>query len=355
MSSSKIGPRGTLIAALVASVALVLALPAGSQASKSPKTRVTTDRATHLRGSTALLTGVVDPAGVATSYYFQYGTTTAYGAQTPTVSAGSGETKVPVGQPVSGLTPGVTYDFRIVGLLAGQSTPSLLGHNKTFRAGGTTSSRLLFKLTKPTAPNAWGKSFLISGTLTGVGGANAQIALQASPYPYLEPFVNIGATGFTNAAGAFSFRVSNLAMNTQFRVVTFGSLPVFSQVITEQVEVNLTLHAAATKRPGVVRLYGFVTPAMVGKTVLIQLQKAVRPHGKSENTSRYVTESVTKVKRRGVTFSEFSDIVEIHHTGHYRATLKLAKGAIDSGTSANVTIRETVPRAKHSRRGHKKH
>ena len=156
-----------------------------------------------------------------------------------------------VGQPVTGLTPGATYHFRLV-VLAGGTTYD--EHDKTFVAGGTTSKRLTFKLDKVTAADVYGSPFVISGTLSGLGGANAPIALQASPYPYLEPFVNIGAAGTTNAVGAFSFRISNLTTSTQFRVITLGTLPVYSPVVTEQVALNVSLRVSATKRPGFVLL-----------------------------------------------------------------------------------------------------
>jgi hypothetical protein len=347
---SKTGPRRTLLAALLASVALVLMLPAGSL-SATPKPHASTGSATHLRGSSALLTGTVFPEGAETSYYFQYGTTATYGLQTASASAGNSAGKVPVGQPVSGLVPGTVYHFRIVALVAGKPEP-LVGHDAAFTAGGNASTHLLFSMTKPSGPNVYGRSFLISGTLSGVGSANAPVELQASPYPYLEPFVSIGATGTTNAAGAFSFRVRNLATNTQFRVVTTGRLPVYSPVVTEQVALSVTLHAAATRRTGFVRLYGTVTPAAVGKQIVFQLEKAIRPTGNSENSTRFVTEFVSKVKRGGQTFSRFSEVVEIRHAGRYRAFIKLPKGPIDSGTSNSVTIRNTAPAGKHGKRKH---
>jgi len=70
-------------------------------------TGVTTKRAT--------LTGTIDPHGEETSYYFNYGPTTSYGARTPEVAAGSGDGEQQVSsQPVSGLLADTTYHVQVV-------------------------------------------------------------------------------------------------------------------------------------------------------------------------------------------------------------------------------------------------
>ncbi|HYM46351.1 MAG TPA: hypothetical protein VES65_09380 [Solirubrobacteraceae bacterium] len=331
-----------------------LALPFAPQAAAKPpkiKSRVVTGSAQHVRGSTALLTGLVFPAGTETSCYFQYGTTTAYGSQTPTLAAGNGIAKVPVGQPVSGLTPGLTYHYRLVGVALGKT---LLGHDRTFIAG-TQGARLVFQIAKTSTVDVFGTPFTIRGVLSGAGNANHPIALQASPFPYLEPFENVGAPSATNATGAFSLRVTNLALSTQFRVVTLDKLPVYSPVVTERVAVHVILHASPTRRKGFVRLYGTVAPAKAGTRILFQLQKSSRPSGKSEITVRFVTVAGTTLKRGSSAFSRFSSVVEISHAGRYRAFVKLGgNGPQVSGASTNVLIRSTVPGRKGKGKGKRK-
>ncbi len=58
--------------------------------------------------------GTVDPQGQPTTFHFEYGTTTRYGSSTPEQSAGSGTTPVTVSATVSGLKPGVVYQYRVV-------------------------------------------------------------------------------------------------------------------------------------------------------------------------------------------------------------------------------------------------
>ncbi len=71
-------------------------------------------------GSTwATLRASIDPHGTPASYYFQYGTTSAYGSQIPAApgaSLGAGSGDVEVTQRVSGLQAGTVYHYRVVGL-----------------------------------------------------------------------------------------------------------------------------------------------------------------------------------------------------------------------------------------------
>jgi hypothetical protein len=356
MNSSHSGPQGVVRALLTACLACLVLLPGAAARAGTVGPRVTTGGVQHVRGTAALLTGNVTPNGTDTMYYFQYGPTTAYGTQTPTVDVGSGNTKVRVGQSVTHLVSGTTYHYRIVGLPAGK--PPIVGHDKTFIAGHKHTG-LTFKFAKTTVTQVFGRSFLISGTLSGTGAGNHAVALQASPYPYLEPFENVGAAGSTNGAGAFSFRVSHLALSTQFRVVTLDKLPIYSPIYRVSLAVHVNLHVAKTKRTGYVRLYGTVAPARNGAHVSFQLQRAARPHGKNESSVRLQTVATTKLKRGGHTYSRFSSVVQIHTAGHYRAAVKLGKGPYASGASSYVTIRTVAPATKrgHHKRAkkHKKH
>jgi hypothetical protein len=60
------------------------------------------------------LSGKVDPGGLSTTYYFDYGVTLGFGERTPAASAGSGGGYVPVSANVSGLSEGTSYLFELV-------------------------------------------------------------------------------------------------------------------------------------------------------------------------------------------------------------------------------------------------
>jgi DNA-binding beta-propeller fold protein YncE len=65
----------------------------------------------------ATLTGTLNPRGTETHYYFQWGTSAAYGKVAPESpgDAGAGKGEVQVSAPLSGLVPNTTYHFRLVG------------------------------------------------------------------------------------------------------------------------------------------------------------------------------------------------------------------------------------------------
>jgi hypothetical protein len=65
-------------------------------------------------GTSATLAGTVDPNGHSTSWYFEYGRTAAYGTKTASQNAGTSKGARAVSVPISGLTPGTTYHFRVV-------------------------------------------------------------------------------------------------------------------------------------------------------------------------------------------------------------------------------------------------
>ena len=76
----------------------------------------TTGTATGLGLTTAILQGLVDPNGAATSYAFEIGRTTAYGDRIPVAPAavGSDDVAHAVEQTATGLAAGTLYHYRVV-------------------------------------------------------------------------------------------------------------------------------------------------------------------------------------------------------------------------------------------------
>lgn len=118
--------RGRLLGAAVV-LSVVVAVGAASAAAPS----VVTGSATAITATTATIAGTVDPNGVATTWQFEYGTSTGYGSQSPSTpqAAGSGTSPVAVSRGLTGLTGGVTYHYRLTATNADGTT---VGSDETF-------------------------------------------------------------------------------------------------------------------------------------------------------------------------------------------------------------------------------
>ena len=318
---------------------LVLALAAGAQApalgASTPTTaspsapalkppRVFTGSVEALTASSATLKGKVDPEGSASTYYFQYGPTAAYGSQTPTVPAGGGTQETPVTQAVAGLVPYTTYHFRIVA--ASSAVGTVEGQDVTF-----TTKKVPLSLSLAPAPNpvVFGRPLSVSGTLSGTGNAGIEVLLQGNTFPYTHGFHDLTSAEPTDASGAFSFPVADLLASTQLRAVTVARPSVLSPIVTEVVTVRVTLNVRRARRHGFVRLYGTVTPSEPGASVAFELM--TRAH-------RYVAISGTVVHGAGGV-SSFARTVRLRRRGLYRALVPVAAGAQISGRSRPVLIR----------------
>jgi hypothetical protein len=126
--------------------------------STSAAPTVTTKPASEIKDTSAKLNGDVNPSGVATTWYIEYGTSTGYGSKTPVASAGSGTSPNSVSATVSGLAHGTAYHFRLVA---------------TNASGTSTGSDQTFTTTGPPVPK--------TGSATGVGTTTATLTGTLDP------------------------------------------------------------------------------------------------------------------------------------------------------------------------------
>ena len=100
---------------------------------------VSTGGATAITATSATLNGSLNPQDQATTYHFEYGTTSGYGATTPnqTLSA-SDSTSHAVSADISGLTTGASYHYRLVATSASGTTA---GDDRTFTAAPAPAGR----------------------------------------------------------------------------------------------------------------------------------------------------------------------------------------------------------------------
>jgi hypothetical protein len=73
-----------------------------------------TGAATGVTATKATLNGTVNPDGLPTRWWFEYGPTEAYGSRTEVQEAGEGSEAVAVDAALEGLEPGTTYHYRLV-------------------------------------------------------------------------------------------------------------------------------------------------------------------------------------------------------------------------------------------------
>jgi hypothetical protein len=162
-----------------------------------PPPLASTNAASSVGQNSATFAGSVDPNGMGTTAYFQYGTTASYGYTTDPQSVGSGTSSLTVTQAVFGLMCNAPYHFRIV---ATSSTGTSAGSDQTLTTSACTPSAF-YTLTpcrvvdtrNPTGPLG-GPALLAGGdrtfSVTGVCGIPSTArALSA----------NVTATGGTDA------------------------------------------------------------------------------------------------------------------------------------------------------------
>ena len=92
---------------------------------------VSTGEASSVQPTSVVLNGTVNPGGLATTFLFEYGTTPSYGSKIPLPSKliGSGTSDVPVSEVLSGLAPGTTYHYRVIG---SNAEGTIYGEDRSF-------------------------------------------------------------------------------------------------------------------------------------------------------------------------------------------------------------------------------
>ena len=192
-------------------LALVAAAPANADA---PVAR--TGPATSVGARSAIVSGAVDARGASTSWYVEYGTTTAYGARTEARSAGNGTSAVDVSQQLTRLETGVTYHYRVVATNAGGTSR---GADQAFTTSG--------------APEvATGAAWAIGPTSANVGGSVDPNGRSTGWWIEYGPTTRYGSRTDTRSAGsgpapiAVSVRLTGLAAGAtyHFRVVAANDI-----------------------------------------------------------------------------------------------------------------------------------
>ncbi len=340
--------------ALLASAAL-LGAGAAAQAAGASATLVSvaTGKVSHAVGANAQLNGNVKAPTVATSVFFKYGPTLAYGHVTKAIAvAPPAEPKtIKIGEPVTGLLANWHYTICATFTNPAKGVETVCGKDAIFK-GSKKATKLKFVLPKGKEERisvVYGGTLELAGSLSGANNGLRGLALQATPFPFTDPFTAVGGTIVTGRTGAFIFRVPRMLQNTEFRILTTDTKPVYSPTVTVHVTPRITLHVRSAGKTGLYRFYGTVAPARPGSQLAIQQLVPQKAQSKREGPAAHAVSS-TKLKKATKSLSRFSVIVSLSGTFHYRAFVKLAaKGAVESGHSANVLIKAPKGTTKHQR------
>jgi hypothetical protein len=173
---------------------------------------VISNPATSIASFSATLNGSVDPHGLTTTVYFQYGTTTSYGSTTASQTK-SGNTYQSVITNVNGLSASTTYHFRIV---ATNSSGTRYGSDRTFTTLSATGFPVV--ITNP-ATNATSSSATLHGSLDPHGLTTTVYFEYGTTTSYGHTTPTQSQTG--NTYRNISANISGLATHTtyHFRIV----------------------------------------------------------------------------------------------------------------------------------------
>jgi hypothetical protein len=161
---------------------------------------VVTSAPSSITATDATLRGTVNPESCATTYDFEYGTTTAYGSKTAVASAGSGASVRSVSAAISGLAAHTTYHARLVATSAVGTTD---GPDVTFT---TAVSCAPHTGSEPTVVTRPATSLTVSGAkLTGAVTPNGCATTYHFEYGGTPAY---GATTASHSAGSSTAAVA---------------------------------------------------------------------------------------------------------------------------------------------------
>jgi hypothetical protein len=303
----------------------LLYAPATAAAAERPT--VTTGAASNIEPTTVVLNGSVTPNGAATTYFFQYGTSSLFGSVTPAATVAPGSGRVQVSVPVGGLAPATTYHYRLVAQNAEGITR---GKRRTFK---TKPQPLAFTFGATPNPVVSGGATTLSGVLSGTNSDDRRIVIKSNPWPYTQGFLPVSNQMLTNADGSFSFPILSVPVNTQFVAQMVARPEVVSAPVVVGTTLKVTRHVRVRRgeRRGRLRFRGRITPAVDGEQVLIQ--KLRRSDGV------WLTVGETFARNAGDSFSRYVKRIRQRRGGRYRVLVNVDDGSHSQSASRSILRR----------------
>jgi hypothetical protein len=222
----------------------------------------TTSAATPIGSTTATLKGSVNPNGLATKYFFKYGTSaTPYSAETAKTSVPAGTSPVTASTGVSGLTPETTYHFR---LFAENTSGTTEGGDLTLTttAADTTDPQTTIK-TKPADPSS---STTAEFTYeSNEAGSTFECKMDGESFTTCAPTGKI-YTGLGDGSHTFQVRATDTSFNTDESPASYSFSVVLPVTPPEVIPPNVNPPPPTVEPPPVVAPNTTITLKPAAKT-----------------------------------------------------------------------------------------
>jgi hypothetical protein len=214
----------------------------------------------------ATISGAINPHGAATTYRFEYGLTTAYGASTPNGSLAASTRSSTVRARIGGLTAGKRYHYRLV---ATNSAGTTRGSDRSFTAATTATSATL---TASKDPVTYGQPVTLSGKLGGTKTSNVRVRLQTTTFPFSSPFADTGNALRSTSKGEYTFTLPAVTATTRALVVVDGLPSFVSKTVVVRSAARAGITSITRRANGQVVVRGRVIPATAKGVAAVQRQ-----------------------------------------------------------------------------------
>src|SRR3954447_11394707 len=229
---------------------------------------VSTGGGREVATTAATLTASVNPPRASTSYKFEYGTSTSYGASTPSAGAGDGTRSLSVAARIGGLTPGKRYHYRIV---ATNSVGTTRGSDRSFVAASTPTSATL---AADKDPVTYGAGVTLRGKLAGSKISGVRVRLQTTAFPFDRPFADTGNALMSTSKGEYTFTLPAVTVTTRALVVVDGLSSFTSKLVVVRSAARAGITSVTRRADGRVVVRGRVIPATAAGVAALQRQSA---------------------------------------------------------------------------------
>jgi hypothetical protein len=231
---------------------------------------VSTGGVADVATTAATLTAAVNPHAAATSYRFEWGTSSKLGTSTPTGQLAAATRSSTVRARIGGLTAGKKYYYRVV---ATNAAGTARGSIRTFNAASTATSATL---TASADPVTYGKGVTLSGKLGGSKVSGVTVKLQTTAFPFSAPFADTGNALKSNSKGEYAFSLPAVTTTTRALVVVDGLPPFFSKPIVIRSAARTGITSVTRRADGRVVVRGRMIPATAKGVVALQRQSSSR-------------------------------------------------------------------------------